>query len=233
MEHGELRDRACLVEAGQRADAGAGRAVPVQPFVAPELGALVRPRGGTVGVVPVREKDRRHPDRSAHSGLQGIAHLLRGARGIAGVDDDPAFGCADRHGMRDAPAREQPDIRRDLDGALLGHRKTFVRLDHVAGGDGTVRSRHGLLDKRRAAPERSRGRRLLRAGRSGGQECSGAEREQGPGGGHGGQKVTAGRHGSMSLAPLLGEWGEWRPAVPSATRSRWVRCSAASARKRP
>ena len=138
MEHSELGDRARLVEAGQWAHAGASRAVSVQPFVAPELGTVVRPGGGAVCVVPVSEKDRRHPNPPAHGCLEFFTHLLRGACAVSRVDDDPAFRRTDRHGMGDAPSGEQPDIGCDLDRALFCHGETIVHLADVAGGDRAV-----------------------------------------------------------------------------------------------
>jgi len=80
VEDAELGDGPRLVEAALDAHAGRRAAVAVEVFVAPDLGALVQPRSGTVAVVPVREQDGGDLDLPAERLLEQRAHLRCGAR---------------------------------------------------------------------------------------------------------------------------------------------------------
>ena len=114
MEHAELRDCARLGDAAQDADAGGGAAIAVQVLVPPELGSLVQPRAGAVGVVPVREQDGCDLDLLADRAFERLAHLRGGARRIAGVDDDPSVRRLDGEAVRNAPAAQRIHARGDL-----------------------------------------------------------------------------------------------------------------------
>ena len=118
VENSELRDRPRLVEATPDAHAGRGAAVAIEMFVAPDLGALVQPRTDAVGIVPMREEDGRHFDLPADRPLEHLAHLGRGAGGVARVHDDPAARGLDGIAARDSPAPQSLHAVDDLLGNL-------------------------------------------------------------------------------------------------------------------
>ena len=91
MEDAELRDRPRLIEAALDADADRATAVAVEELMPPDLGSVVQPRSGAVGVVPVREEDGGNLDLRAASPFERLSHLGRCAGGVARVDDKP-FG---------------------------------------------------------------------------------------------------------------------------------------------
>ena len=145
MENTKLGGGAGLKVAAQDADPGIGAFVFVQMLMSPDLGALVQPCIGAIGVMAVGVEDGGHFDLLSELLLQTFAHFGRGFRSIARVHDDPPLGSVDGDGVCNSPPANVVYALGELIHHFLVCAQEFVHVQSILDRNRTVGSGYGFI----------------------------------------------------------------------------------------